>query len=201
MICTVWIASLLFASFTIPYMTVLEYCVISLDGNSIVERNPTCIRNCKWCNVIVYSADLLHFLVSLLTNIVLFGLIVKNLKAKLSKEKSNHVRISVIKMLIINGIVFFICHTPYSILNVVNLYETFELFPFASEPSITLLSWISRAFFLLNSAINPIVYNSTNSMYRAAFKQTFNFRRKSAVTTKGNEDVNNDHRDVTTHRM
>ena len=191
LICTAWVVSLLFASFTTPYMTVLDYCVISRDDNSIVERKPTCRRHCKWCDATIYSTDLLYFLISLLTNIISFGFIVRNLKAKLLMKQSNHVRDSVAKMLIINGIVFFVCLTPFSFLNVVNLCETFEVILF-SEPTITLLSWISRVFFLFNSAINPIVYNVTNSMYRAAFKQTFNFRRKLAGITKCDEDFNNE---------
>ena len=195
-ICAAWIVSVLFSSFTMPYTTVLEYCIVSLDDNLIVERKPTCSRNCKWCDVTLHSTDLLQFLISLLANIILFSLIVRSLNAKLSMKKSNHVRNSVIKMLIINGIIFFICLTPFSILNVVNLCNAFGLVSF-STPFITLLYWIGRVFFLLNSAMNPIVYNITNPVYRAAFKQTFNFHRKFEIV-KWDQDADYDHHDLST---
>ena len=190
MICIAWVVSTLFASITIPYTTV-KYRFISIDG--IVEQKPSCCRACKWCKITIYTTDLLQFFISLLINIVLFSLIVRGLNSNLSMKKPNHVRNSVAKMLIINGIVFFVCLTPFSIINVVNLCKIFELLP--SEESstfITLFYWIGRVLFLLNSALNPVVYAFANPTYRAAFKKTFRFRRKKLTfIMKWDRDVAN----------
>ncbi|XP_072032749.1 thyrotropin-releasing hormone receptor-like [Amphiura filiformis] len=87
----------------------------------------------------------------------------------------------VARMLVINGIIFFLCQAPHqggqiasSIGGITGVHtsllnpEQFEAF-----------TWFSKALVYINSAVNPIIYNLTNTRYRRAFKETLSWKCES----------------------
>ena len=70
------------------------------------------------------------------------------------------------------------------------LFGWFEL----SSTILLPLAWIGRVLFLLNLALNPLIYNASNPRYRLAFKhQAFRLSRsrkaaRSMVSTLGTQD-------------
>ena len=181
-----WFVSLPFATIILLGTSTPTTCIVS--SSVITHRISACDHdnNCEWCYTTVIATDLLQFVIALFLNIVFYSLIVRKLTkstfngvSKLhmstSVRKRTETRNSVAKMLIVNGIVFFVCLTPFSIVNIVNIYSiklNDKLKPFSSP-----FVWIGRFMFLLNSALNPLIYNAANSRYRLAFKQTFPFKR------------------------
>ena len=191
-----WIISVLFAIPTIPKKYIQTICVFSSDiGSEIVELIPRCRDKCESCNVVLYITDLLQFVIALIVSVVLYSLIVRRLTKstrlhRVQRNKSqmtaHPMRNTVARMVIVNAIVFFVCLTPFAIVNVYNLRYAFKLSTFDSIIKLPLL-WVGRVLFLLNSALNPIVYNATNSKYRLAFKEVFLPSRYCSIHSKSSK--------------
>ena len=193
-----WLISALLASPTTPRVIVQKVCVISAEDGEIIERIQNCVWNCKSCTIVLYATDLIQFLIALIVNIVLYSLIVRKIVKTACPNEDIELRnykvvvhsrrcSSVAKMLIVNGIVFFICLTPFSVNNVDSLGNYFGWFK-SSGVMQTTVAWIGRVLFLLNSTLNPLIYNATNPRYRLAFKQTFltcRYSRQSSAFSTG----------------
>ena len=168
-----WMIAVLFASPTIGAM-VENICVMNAsEGGVIIEQILICYY-CYYCSIVLCATDFIPFVIVLIVNIVLYSLIVRRVGKSffsetdgLERTKSKKRRNSVAKMLIVNGIVFFVCLTPFSIFGLV--------------------------LFLLNSALNPLIDSVTNPRYRLAFKKAFRLSRshkasRSMVSTLGTHD-------------
>ncbi|XP_072037859.1 thyrotropin-releasing hormone receptor-like [Amphiura filiformis] len=199
MVMAAWIASALFASFSTP-KTVQWYCLISSNAK-IIQRVPACRDYCDSCHKVLNILDLTQFVVALIVNTVMYALIVLQLSkspfsdqnSPASENRANQARNAVARMLIINGIVFFICLFPYSIINVIRIGEAFHVFVVNASWRYT-LAWVARIFFLINSTLNPLVYNATNARYRLAFKQAFGLeknhvRKDAALLATNRADI------------
>ncbi len=90
--------------------------------------------------------------------------------------ETTSVRNQIARMLILNGIVFFVCLLPFRIIQLSNMsvYLGGSLF---ADDVVNILGWVGRVTALLNSAVNPFLYNASNAKYRAAFLETFTFRK------------------------
>ena len=67
------------------------------------------------------------------------------------------------------------CQTPFQIFNFYILFSSISdntQVDLASDFTVYLI-WIGRVAALLNSSINPLVYNMTNENYRKAFQIAF----------------------------
>ena len=175
-----WIISVLFAIPTAATMIQIV-CVISSEGSEIMEQITICNDHVdfEYWIIVIYATDFIQFVIALIVNIVLYSLIIRRVGKSLFAEpdglqrtNSKKRRHSVAKMLIVNGIIFFVCLTPFSIVNVHSLGDYVGWFRLSSTILLP-LAWIGRVLFLLNSALNPLIYNATNSRYRLAFKQAF----------------------------
>ena len=198
MVLASWVISALFASPAMPHAMVEKVCVILQEGGEIIMRIPKCLRDCRNCSIALYATDMIQFVIALIVNIVLYSFIVRKVtKTRIPKEdielrknvkKVVHSRRnSVATMLIVNGIVFFICLMPFTIVNVNNLFGWYFGWFEWNETLQNSLIWVGRVLFLLNSSLNPLIYNATNSRYRLAFKQAFNSRysRRSSTISIG----------------
>ena len=87
------------------------------------------------------------------------------------------VRNNIARMLILNGTVFFLCLLPFRIIQLDNISillrgRSFPLYAFGD-----IFAWVGRVTTLLNSAVNPFLYNVSNAKYRASFLEAFTFRK------------------------
>ena len=195
MVVVVWLVSLFFAGFAAPYKGVT---LCGLDGSDIVFTAPFCMFICTWCSGALFMTDLIQFVFTLSVNLIMYTLIVYQLgKAvfPISNNSNNEsdiqaniraaqTRNAVAKMLIINGVLFFICLTPFSVANVESVFKHFDSSVF-NEATIVLLSWIGRVLFLINSAVNPLVYSCSNPRYRMAFYQAFGWKHAATSYQQG----------------
>ena len=181
MVVAVWIISLLFSGLAAPY-TPITICTVSSDNSSfqVLQTIPYCEFYCHWCSIALYFTDVLQFIIALVINIVVYALILRSLtKSAIPMELETHgenratkTRNTVARMLVTNGIIFFICLFPFSISNIdsISMYYGTPLFDITVRYP---LAWAGRVLFLVNSATNPLIYNATNPRYRFAFKQAF----------------------------
>ena len=89
-------------------------------------------------------------------------------------------RNQVARMVVLNGLVFFLCQVPFQISNIY-IYSNSTILTKSEEVS---LLWAARLLGGINASINPLIYTAANSKYRRAFRQTF--RLRCSYTKKGN---------------
>ena len=69
----IWLVSLLFSGFAIPYNSI-TICVIS-SNQEVFKSIPYCVFYCNRCELALYITDVLQFLTALIINIVMYVLI------------------------------------------------------------------------------------------------------------------------------
>ena len=123
--------------------------------------------------------EFIPFTVAISVNSILYFMIILRLSQRnITKgEKESYqavkVRNSVARMLILNGIIFFLCLAPFQFHQmyyfVVRLTGKNNL----DHQNLQILAWVGRCLDLVNSAVNPIIYSATNARYRKAFLTAF----------------------------
>ena len=78
----------------------------------------------------------------------------------------------VVKMIIVNGVVFFLCCCVQ--IQAFGYYLIMHVFPntYQSRTAAT-LQMLANSFVVINSVVNPIIYYGFNKRYRDAFKTVF----------------------------
>ncbi|XP_070557460.1 somatostatin receptor type 4-like [Ptychodera flava] len=80
----------------------------------------------------------------------------------------------VIRLCIVTAVVFFVCLLPRAVFNLFNLLKILDQLDFhITREFWTCLSNYSVLFLLINSSLNPLIYNVTSSRYRRAFRDAF----------------------------
>ncbi|XP_033627301.1 kappa-type opioid receptor-like [Asterias rubens] len=142
----------------------------------------------------------LPWLIAMVANIYMYARIVITLNKRgsvsrmIQDPKAVQVRNQVAKMLIVNGVVFFICQTPY---RVISLTAWVSLLAQIQDPLSTALGnagvWISSLPQLMNTFINPLIYGMMSGQYRTALIQVFQCQpkarlmRQQATTTRASK--------------
>ncbi|XP_072043042.1 type-1 angiotensin II receptor B-like [Amphiura filiformis] len=125
-------------------------------------------------------AQFVPFIIALLLNTTLYFLIVRRLSQRDVRDTHNmgdnqaqnqaqKVRNAVARMLVINGIAFFLCLTPFQFYNVYYLAVRNTNVMVLDDRHVYIIAWVGRCFTVFNSAINPFIYSATNARYRQAF--------------------------------
>lgn len=173
------------------------YCIVWPD--KYVGVIPTVIRICTSVRPefkdVASVLQFLPFIIALVANTVVYALIIRRLSHReingggMGHTVNNsqiEVRNAVARMLVVNGITFFLCLAPYQFFNLhsfVTIKSAGNL-RLLTEDQQTILLWVGRCSSALNSAINPLVYSATNARYRQAFKDTFYVSRKQTKSAK-----------------
>ncbi|XP_072022729.1 LOW QUALITY PROTEIN: growth hormone secretagogue receptor type 1-like [Amphiura filiformis] len=127
---------------------------------------------------IASSCQFAPFIVALVLNTALYALIIRRLSMRDVSEtgdgKANQqsqaqkVRNSVARMLVINGIAFFLCLIPFQFIQMYYvLARNFQIS--LDDKHMYIVQWVGKCLNVLNSAINPLIYSACNARYRQAF--------------------------------
>ncbi len=154
------------------------YCI--LWPEKYQHRFPFVVHICQGINPdfvdIASICQFFPFVVALCLNTILYSLIVKRLSQRgigcdqsRQQIQAQRVRNSVALMLVINGIVFFLCLSPYQFFQMYYFAQRHGGPPFLTTKQAYVLGWVGRCSSLLNSAINPLIYSAMNGRYRRAF--------------------------------
>ncbi|XP_072025368.1 neuropeptides capa receptor-like [Amphiura filiformis] len=183
LVITTWVVSFGLASFAALPTSTYQLCYNYILTEKTFPKEDAiivyeCKRACANCFLILLIIDMVQFVIACLLNSILYSLIVLKVNKRSIGESiaNNNVRNSVIRMVIANSVVFFLCLFPFQIVNVRNLILSFDGYSFISAENLSLIEWIGRATLLLNSSVNPVVYSMTNPRYRKAFLEAFNLR-------------------------
>ncbi|XP_063956462.1 cholecystokinin receptor-like [Lytechinus pictus] len=168
-------AGLLSATFIPAYSKIRNFCALWPD----VEPYNTWPTKFQWCEPIqdwtkIYtdSVRAIPFFIAFFINVFLFVGIVRGLnqaveRAKIMGKRDKNVKLrnQITWMLIVNGLVFFLCLAPFEIISIMKAMGSFK--------STTMLEQVAMHFAqilaYLNSLINPVIYMAMSTRYRAAF--------------------------------
>ncbi len=193
-----WIVSLLISVTAYPYNKVFYWCVSWPDENrykSLQVKFPVCTSqrglHTNISGFIFSFFDICQFTLAVFMCIYMFARIIHTLSTRPNRNVENKtVRNQIARMLILNGSVFFVCLVPFRIIQLHNISICLSgpSFPLFAHTTVDILAWLGRVATLLNSAINPFLYNVSNTKYRAAFLETFTFR-KSKKTSENDGQI------------
>ncbi|XP_071796351.1 kappa-type opioid receptor-like [Asterias amurensis] len=181
-----WLVGTACAILIVPSSAVLQpSCLRWSDDGSPSELTTVLITSCSpvypW--VIYFDGPLtsIPYLAVMIGNIYMYTRIIIMLNKRgssggiLNKDKrALQIRNQVAKMLIVNGVVFFICQTPYVV--VVFMYWFCVVLGIPTSLQTLFDStevWILLIPTLVNTIVNPFIYGVMNAQYRAAFLQAF----------------------------
>ena len=190
MVTVAWTLSFLLA---LPAADQVLYTIcLTETGNSSNHTFITSLSVCRsltsWSTLVINCIDITQFVVALISVLVMSSSIVRVLCKRSSMETSGQVyvaksRIQISRMLIINSLVLFILLTPFEVTNAdVLCYELIGISLLEYETFVNLV-WIGRVSYLLNSAINPLIYGLLNKSYRNAYVDILCsfFRRRKLI--------------------
>ncbi|XP_071796292.1 neuromedin-U receptor 2-like [Asterias amurensis] len=122
-----------------------------------------------WCIAMIGNVYMYARIIHVLNKRKDFNADCKNAK---TNSKARHVRNQVAKMLVVNGVVFFLCQAPFTLLILTGV----------DNPISVLLGkyadWIVQSPLRINTVVNPIIYCAFNAQYRAAFTEAFECVRR-----------------------
>ena len=139
----------------------------------------TCIPSCTWCYNMLLVYDTVQFFIIFTANSILYFLIIRKLMAATAKttSRANKASQDVARMLIINGVAFFLLLGPYQIWNIAYLVRLYTGVLLFSNETIYWLGFVVRVCSPTNFTINPLIYGGSNSLYRQAFLEVFGCSR------------------------
>ncbi|XP_038057297.1 thyrotropin-releasing hormone receptor-like [Patiria miniata] len=177
-----WFLSVTFGCLLIPGTAKFETFCIIWPQNDSFKGFPEIIGFClphDHFEIIGKILQSVPFLMALIVNFYLYGKIIvalhrRTTSGKGSNEKARiRTRNQMARMVIANGIIFFLCLSPIHITSLVTAIRTLTQTMLLTPRQFTQMRKVFQVIAHLNSAINPIVYNATNPRYRQAFCQTF----------------------------
>lgn len=195
-----WIGAYCFAAALIPaFFYIYHVCVAwpkDGDYSHLPNEYAFCMGVGDWAIPYFNGIQAIPFIITLVLNVILYFEILKavrhhtrvepnsvsrsvNTNPNSSSNQSNRqlqrtrIRNQVTKMLVINGVIFFVCLTPLQISSFVSMITTsIEKYVLSDDQYLTLLH-VCRILTYINSAVNPYVYAVTNARYRQSFKEAF----------------------------
>ncbi len=203
LIASAWfISCLLAASLTPGNATLVFYCYKWAPMEPYTSW-PSTIRVCmpkkEWMKTFSLGLQTLPFFVTLILNCGLYISIIKGLDQSMKrlnlrgeqKSKDSRMRNQIAKMLVVNGVVFFVCLSPFEFVSLCHMIATSRdyVFVISNYDTRTYIAMFARILSYINSAINPIVYTAMCERYIQAFKQAFlpqSLLRKKNGNDRGN---------------
>ena len=178
-----WLFSVILAAFRLPQWPV-TYCLQWPDEDVRYSDYPRTVAICsgyvEWSLQVTFYTDMIQYFLALTTvSFTSFTMVVqlnqrtmKTFTDDLSRIKLLRDRNKITCMLVANATIFFLCLTPFEILNVEGLLG--EVSPHRMSLKVSnIVAWVGRVLMHVNSACNPIIYSVIHTRYRNAFLETW----------------------------
>ena len=193
-----WIFSLFLAATTTPrYGLYKQRCIIwpsTEEYRYLPSIRSGCVSMSLATDVAAETIQSLTFFLSLAVSLFTYVSLMRALRttptlawsARGRSERDKQIRKQVARLLMINGIVFFICQLPARALNMDRVHH--RVIGESTNHS-ALVYAIGHGLLLLNSAVNPFIYGLSSRFYRVSFCQAFGIasyfkmERSTSLTT------------------
>ncbi|XP_071787173.1 neuropeptides capa receptor-like [Asterias amurensis] len=188
---------LLAASWILAFCIALTFIPCTMDYVVICSSWPSKMPYQNWPNEFAYcgpvkewtiiygaGAQAIPFILIFPINVYLYCRIISGItqviedtsvtgRRRINIRQRNQIAV----MLIVNGVVFFICLAPFEIMSLFYMIGFIrERFILHEDTRNSLIS-AARIMSYINAAINPFVYTCMSTQYRDAFRQTFGLQR------------------------
>ena len=198
-----WIVSAMLATNVIPYNSkAFIYCLAWPRNDTFFNDFPIVTTYCgQSSQMIVYGKVFgifqpMPFFVALLSSIFCYSRIIIQLSRRTitmsNVEQSGSsgnapsqivkTRNDIAKMLVVNGIVFFLLSFPVYLCSILNSIQLLTGNVWISWLTLSKMFWTGRCLLYINSSINPIIFNVMSARYRDAFRQAFGFNKPSILS-------------------
>ncbi|XP_072035372.1 neuromedin-U receptor 2-like [Amphiura filiformis] len=197
MVSGAWLLAIIFAALVTPNWSgeLARYCVVWPEKYQ--NRLPTVINICGpvtagW-PIVATICEFVPYIVAICLSTVLYALIIHRLSQRDdiseggektgNQNQATKTRNAVARMLVLNGIIFFLCLSPYQFVQIYYFIANLTDIYYFDNNNIQIVLLVGRILDLVNSSVNPIIYSATNARYRKAFFTAFNCG--STTTNKG----------------
>ena len=208
LICASWILSGALAASLTPANGNLGYMCVRWADVSPYKDWPLTLRYClpirQWMTTSSVAVQTFPFFITCALNTYFYTSIIKVLNRSMEfkygkdrqqlsisiqqKTRDFRARNQVVKMLVFNGVIFFVCLCPYE------LYSLFYMIASLRQGTFLISNYTARKCLLTiarilsygNAAINPIIYTAMCKPYTRAFKEAFcgKWQRKTSNVTR-----------------
>ena len=181
-----WLVATAFAASLIPsWIAWTPLCILWPDEDkytSFPNVIGACLPFSQAMSIVGNGLQTVPFFIVMVANFVMYGLIIRAVRTRVAVREQQQgaaairtiqMRNQVTRMLIINGVIFFILLAPYQfaafstmIIGAVGDY-------LLNNEQHTKVIWTMRILSYLNSASNPFVYTLVNRRYRDAFLEVY----------------------------
>ncbi|XP_071504237.1 somatostatin receptor type 2-like [Diadema antillarum] len=207
-------AALLSATFIPAYSKITTLCASWPEGEPFQtwpEKFQWCSPVKAWTRDYTESVRAIPFFVAFFINVFLFAGIVRGLnkaveRARLTGKRDKNIKLrnQITWMLIVNGLVFFLCLAPFEIISILKAVGKYDTTTMSEEIGMQ----FSQMLAYLNSLINPVIYTAMSTRYRAAFIngllpaqcrqrwQSIGFQNSTGHISMTNSNIHNHHEHV-----
>ena len=144
----------------------------------------TCVAMGTGMVYVVYTlvpevVEFVTFIAALIPNIIFYTYILRALSSRdvVSEsgkdDQKTQIRNQVARVLVINGIIFFITQSPFRLKNINVFVEGITGTGILTKKLADTVTLVGRGGLFLNSAVNSFVYAFSSSFYRDGFKEVF----------------------------
>ncbi|XP_071803825.1 neuromedin-U receptor 2-like [Asterias amurensis] len=183
-----WLIGFIWGVLLIPFVAILGRQCVRWPDDDFYQMFPSAITYCTLIDLWAYHYSqaivIIPWFFSMITNLYMYARIIQVLNKRRgangrteTDRKAVQIRNQAAKMLIVNGVVFFICQSPYIffilffwICKVAQINNPFEVFLWNGG------GWVFLLPQYINTILNPVIYGVTNRQYRAAFVQAFHMK-------------------------
>ena len=159
-------------------------CIVWPDGDKYLTL-PTEVSTCEHIPgfLIRFSviSDGILYLVAFVINLTMYTKIIITLKRRATNNLGSEtswckVHNQVANLLVTNGVIFFVCFTPWQIANLDRIFiHLFESHLFSNSNFKVILN-LGMFMCFVNSTVNPIVYMACSSTYKNAYIKAFGMK-------------------------
>ena len=185
-----WLLGGIFAATVfIPQLSYLKTVCIDWPNGEAYSMLPKKVSFCSaspgFPLVFSYITDMMLYLLALLINFIVYVNVIITLTRRISRDlgartqhKVQHERYQVARLLITNGVVFFLCFTPWQFTNLDRIVTYLTGSHLFLDINYWYLPIVGMFMSYVNSSINPLVYMICSSTYRNAYLKAFGFKCK-----------------------
>ncbi|XP_038054541.1 thyrotropin-releasing hormone receptor-like [Patiria miniata] len=193
-----WTIAVIFSSLVIPSLASLKITCVTWPEGEEFQSYPSqfgvCVPLEDWVNYVSNGFKMVPFFTAMFSSGYIYTKIVIQLNKKIPglahRRRYNKAMSRVLRsrkqiavMLIATGVIFFLCQAPAQITTLARIItDNPDIKPLLDDGQRGIVQWVSRVLLFINSAVNPIVYNVTNSKYRKAFVETYICKQRKKVS-------------------
>ena len=185
-----WIVAFAFSCALLPGFYYLKISCISWPRfGGDYSHLPNVLGICSvlddWVISYVNGLQAGPFIIAMIVNTIMYIMIILKIRQQTQVKPGNggnntsrnlqraKIRNQVTRMLVINGIIFFVCLAPFQLTSLTTVItRAIEKYLLDNE-QYEMLFHVCRILTYINSAVNPYIYTLFNARYRQSFKEAF----------------------------